>query len=153
MEGYAAGMAHVATAGTFDLFHPGHVWFLSQCAKIATPDGKVTVILNRDEFVARYKGEPPTMSYDERATMLRACRHVDEVVENHRDERCGDVVCEMFPDFLVIGQDWARMDYYAQMGVTQDDLDASGISLLYVPRPEDGTSSTELRARAARHTP
>jgi bifunctional ADP-heptose synthase (sugar kinase/adenylyltransferase) len=37
------------------------------------------------------------------------------------------------PDIVVIGSDWAKKDYYKQMGFTQDWLDENGIGLCYFP--------------------
>ena len=50
------------------------------------------------------------------------------------------------PDYIIIGSDWARRDYYKQMGFTQDWLDSRGIGLIYVPYTE-GISTTEIKKR------
>ena len=49
----------VYTGGTFDLFHRGHANFLRQCKEIGD---HLTVSLNTDEFIYRYKGTYPVMS-------------------------------------------------------------------------------------------
>ena len=132
----------VVTAGTFDLPHSGHVNFLRRCAEL----GEVTVILNTDEFIERYKGKPPVLSYNERLTILSEFASVSAIVPNWGDENCSAVVEEEFPDILAIGSDWARKDYYKQMGFTQDWLDERGISLLYIPYTT-GISTTEIKRR------
>jgi hypothetical protein len=48
------------------------------------------------------------------------------------------------PDYIIIGSDWARRDYYAQMGFDQDWLDERNIGLIYVPYTA-GISSTDLK--------
>jgi glycerol-3-phosphate cytidylyltransferase len=53
------------------------------------------------------------------------------------------------PDLIVIGSDWARRDYYKQMGFTQDWLDERGIGLCYIPYTH-GISSTEIKQRLLR---
>ncbi len=58
---------NVITLGTFDLFHLGHLKLLKRCRDFAGEHGVVTVGLNTDEFITRYKGKPPVMSYEERA--------------------------------------------------------------------------------------
>jgi glycerol-3-phosphate cytidylyltransferase len=135
-------MAVVYTGGTFDLFHSGHVNLLRRCSEIGT----VVVSLNTDEFIEKYKGKPPALSYHERESVLRACRYVDDVVPNiggHDSKISIDLVK---PDYIVIGSDWARRDYYAQMQFDQDWLDARGIGLIYIPYTKK-ISSTDIKKR------
>ena len=139
-------MGIVYTGGTFDLFHSGHVAFLRSCKRIAGKDGRVVVSLNTDEFIAAYKGKPPIMSFDERKAVLMACRYVDSVVANVGGEDSKPAIENVLPDFVVIGDDWARKDYYAQMQFTQDWLDGNKIQLIYVPYT-NGVSSTDIKAR------
>ena len=135
----------IYTGGTFDLFHSGHANFLSRCAEL----GEVIVSLNTDEFIAAYKGKPPIISYAEREAVLLSCRSVSEVIPNFggSDSKPSIEIAE--PDIIAIGSDWARRDYYAQMGFTQDWLDDRGISLIYIPYTE-GISSTAIKARLIR---
>lgn len=141
-------MAVVYTGGTFDLFHAGHVRFLKQCKAIAGEDGKVVVSLNRDSFIEDYKGKAPIVSFVERAEVLQACRFVDEVVPNYGNQDSKIAIDKVQPDFVVIGDDWARKDYYAQMQFSQAWLDQRNIGLIYVPYTE-GISTTDLKARIA----
>lgn len=138
----------VYTGGTFDLFHAGHVKFLKQCKRIAGVDGKVVVALNRDEFIEAYKGNPPVVSFKDRAEVLLACKFVDAVISNSGNADSKVAIAEVDPDFVVIGDDWARKDYYAQMQFTQEWLDKNEIGLIYVPYTA-GISTTDLKARIA----
>ncbi len=138
----------VYTGGTFDLFHSGHVKFLKQCRRIAGVDGKVVVALNRDEFIEAYKGKPPVVSFKDRAEVLLACKFVDSVIPNCGNADSKVAISKVDPDFVVIGDDWARKDYYAQMQFTQDWLDKNEIGLIYVPYTA-GISTTDLKARIA----
>lgn len=132
----------VYTGGTFDLIHSGHVNFLKACAAIGT----VTVALNTDEFIAEYKGKPPIMSYEERFDVLSEFRCVDNVIPNFGGADSRSVILDVMPDIIAIGSDWARKDYYKQMGFTQDWLDELDISLIYIPYTQ-GISTTELKRR------
>lgn len=144
----------VYTGGTFDLFHAAHVELLRQCAKLAGPDGAVIVGLNTDEFIISYKGHPPTCTYEEREAVLRACRHVDEVVPNSGGPDSRPAIESVGPDLLVIGTDWAYRDYYQQLGLDQRWLDERGITLLYVAHARSAQiSSTEIRRRVRAHQP
>ena len=132
----------VYTGGTFDLFHAGHVRFLQRCADL----GDVVVSLNTDEFIEEYKGKPPVISYADREAVLLSCRYVDKVVPNTGGTDSKPSIEEVWPDIIAIGTDWARRDYYAQMGFDQDWLDERQIALIYIPYTQ-GISSTAIKER------
>ena len=132
----------VYTGGTFDLFHSGHVELLRRCAEM----GSVVVSLNTDEFIEAYKGRKPVISYEERAKVLDACRYVDRVVPNIGGNDSRIAIDLVKPDLIVIGSDWARRDYHAQMSFTQEWLDDRGIGLCYVPYTR-GISTTDIKTR------
>lgn len=134
----------VYTGGTFDLPHAGHVNFLRKCAQL----GDVYVSLNTDEFIEEYKGKPPVMSFDERLEVLSEYRSVHVIMSNDGGADSKEAILQVRPDIIAIGSDWARKDYYKQMGFTQDWLDQHGISLIYIPYTE-GISSTEIKRRLA----
>lgn len=137
-------MYKVLTVGTFDLFHAGHVNLLLMCKKIAGPNGELIVGLNNDEFVFRFKHKKPVISFDNRKKVLESCRYVDRVVENFGNEDSKKLIINIQPNFLVIGSDWAKKDYYTQMGFTQEWLDRHNFTLIYVPYTE-GISSTIIK--------
>lgn len=141
-------MASVYTGGTFDLLHAGHIDLLKACREIAGSKGQVTVGLNSDEFITRFKGKPPVCTYDERKHILEACSYVDRVIKNYNDEDSKPAIISLhpLPDFIVIGDDWACRDYYKQMGFTREWLVDHGISLLYVARLRK-LSSTAIKDR------
>lgn len=132
----------VYTGGTFDLLHAGHANFLRRCSEL----GSVTVSLNTDEFIEAYKGKRPVMSYAEREAVLLSMRFVDRVIPNFAGADSKPAIELVKPDFIVIGSDWARRNYYAQMQFTQDWLDERGIGLVYIPYTQ-GISSTEVKKR------
>jgi glycerol-3-phosphate cytidylyltransferase len=131
------------TGGTFDLFHSGHVNFLKHCKKIAD---KVIVALNTDEFIERYKGKKPIISYDDRKTVLLSCKYVDDVIENINGEDSKPSILSVSPNIIAVGDDWAKKDYYKQMNFTQKWLDENDITLIYIPYKE-GISSSDIRKR------
>jgi glycerol-3-phosphate cytidylyltransferase len=136
----------VYTGGSFDLFHSGHVRFLERCKELAGPDGEVVVSLNTDEFIKAYKGKGLVMNYAERKTVIEGCRWVDWVVANVGGADSTIAIQYVQPDLIVIGSDWARKDYYSQMGFDQDWLDERGIGLCYIPYTK-GISSTDIKSR------
>ena len=75
-------LKRVYTGGTFDLLHPGHIDFLKKCSEF----GSVTVSLNSDEFIERYKGKKPIFSFEERKYIISSLKFVSEVIINEGDE-------------------------------------------------------------------
>lgn len=155
-------MSKVLTVGTFDLPHSGHVELFRKCRKIADlqspaqlyqryansvilPPGEVIVGLNSDGFVARFKGKLSVYDYEERYAVISAMKDVDKVIINS-SSTLETLLEEVKPDFLVVGSDWAKKDYYKQIGVTEAWLTEHNITLLYVPYTE-GISSTSIRGR------
>lgn len=131
------------TGGTFDLFHYGHVNFLRQCSKIAH---KVVVSLNTDEFIISYKGTPPILNYDERKKSLLGCKYVSEVIPNSGGSDSKPAILSVNPNFIAIGDDWAKKDYYKQMNFTQQWLDENNIILIYLAYTS-GISTTDIKKR------
>ena len=142
-------MGIVYTGGTFDLVHSGHIRFLKACRRVSGVNGRVVVSLNTDAFIEQYKGSAPIMTFDERKEILLGTKYVDEVVANEFGADSKPTILEVLPHFIVIGDDWAKKDYYAQMQFTQDWLDAHKIQLIYVPYTP-GISTTDLKKRIAK---
>tara|TARA_A100001201_G_C3963873_1_gene163522 strand:- start:102 stop:536 length:435 start_codon:yes stop_codon:yes gene_type:complete len=131
------------TGGTFDLFHFGHQNFLKQCRNIAD---EVVVSLNTDEFVERFKGFKPILSYKEREQSLNYCKFVDRVIRNDAGEDSRACILTVRPQIIAIGDDWAHKDYYKQMSFDQQWLDDNQITLVYIPYTR-GISTTEIKKR------
>jgi len=118
------------TYGTFDLFHIGHVRLFE---RIKQRCDRLIVAVSTDEFNA-IKGKRSVVSFADRVAMVKACRHVDEVIaeedwgQKPRDIRAFGV------DLFVMGDDWAgRFDELKSL-----------CEVLYLPRTL-GVSSTELK--------
>lgn len=136
----------VLTIGTFDLLHPGHVALLERCVELGGERAHVSVGVNTDDFIKRYKGGYPVMSLVERLEMLRAIRWVDEVLINKGNEDCKLLIDEVKPDLLVVGSDWLGKDYLKQTGLTREYLERRNIALVFLPYTV-GISTTQLKAR------
>lgn len=133
----------VLTIGTFDLFHAGHLNLLKKCTQI-TPN--VIVGVNSDKFVTKYKGKP-VMDQNERISIIRDLGYTAHI----NDTKGAELIEVIKPEVLAIGSDWARKDYLKQIGVTQDQLDEWGVSVLYIPYFK-GISSTEIKQRVKSNT-
>lgn len=64
----------VLATGVFDLLHPGHLYFLGKARKLGD---RLVVVVANDETVRRQKREP-IFSAEDRVTLIRALRMVDE---------------------------------------------------------------------------
>ena len=73
-------------------------------------------------------------------------KYVDDVVMNIGGKDSKISIEQVKPDYIVIGSDWAKKDYYTQMGFDQDWLDQRGIGLIYVPYTKE-ISSTKIKGR------
>jgi len=104
------------------------------------------VSLNTDEFIEGYKGKPPVLSYQEREAVLKSCKYVDQVIPNVGGSDSKIAIELVQPDYIAIGSDWTKKNYYEQMGFTQDWLDERGIGLIYVPYTKN-ISSTNIKNR------
>lgn len=132
----------VATLGTFDIPHFGHMRFLNKCKQYGT----VYVGLNTDEFIEKYKGKRPVFSYNERLTTLSEWGYNNILPNDQPDGTIKSFIDEVEPDIIIIGSDWLRKDYLKQIGLDADYLDSKNISLMYVPY-EWTISTTEIKKR------
>jgi glycerol-3-phosphate cytidylyltransferase len=122
----------VLTYGTFDLFHPGHVQLLKRARELGT---RLVVGLSTDEFNA-LKGKKSVMSYEDRKTVLEACRHVDEVFPEENWQQKATDAMRLGADVFVMGDDWAgKFDFMAEH-----------CRVVYLSRTPD-VSSTEIKQR------
>lgn len=125
----------VLTIGTFDLLHRGHLNLFQRCMAL----GALTIGVNSDHFVLKYKGVVPM---EDEITRLGNCsEHAPSSLHIGATEQF--ILCEQ-PDVIVVGSDWAERPYLEQLGVTQQWLNEQDISVMYVPYTE-GISSTQLR--------
>ena len=131
------------TGGTFDLFHYGHINFLKQCSILSD---NIIVSLNTDEFITEYKGSPPIMSYEERKYSLEQCKYVKAIIPNKTGKDSKPTIMSVQPDIIAIGDDWAKKDYYTQMGFTQKWLDDKEILLVYLAYTQ-GISTSDIKHR------
>lgn len=141
-------MSKVLTVGTFDMPHSGHINLFKKCRKLSysdTSSGEVFVGVNSDQFVNKYKGSFPVYPYEERVAIINEFIDVDEIIKND-EVSLASMLINILPDFLVVGSDWAKKDYYAQIGVSESWLQEYGIMLIYVPYTEN-ISTTVLKER------
>ncbi len=95
-------MKRVITYGTFDVLHYGHINLLKRAKALGD---YLIVALSTDEFNHR-KNKQSFYTYEQRKTILEACRYVDLVIpEDNWEQKTTDV--EKYQvDIFVMGDDW-----------------------------------------------
>ena len=129
----------VITLGTFDILHLGHIKLIKFCKSL----GDTVVGLNTDEFIEKYKGHKPVINYELRKDTLKEL-DVSVIPNDQRDGGIQEVLDVVKPDIIVIGSDWGKKDYLAQIGITWEELEKREISLCYYPRSID-ISTTRIK--------
>lgn len=132
-------MSVALTIGTFDTPHIGHAALILRCAELAD---EVVVGVNSDWFVQKYKGVKPVYNEDERMELMRYL--TPDVRLN--DGPGGDLIAQVKPDYLVIGNDWLGRDYLKQIDMTVEDFQNWNLTLVYVPVTL-GISTTDIKQR------
>jgi FAD synthetase len=91
----------VMTFGTFDLLHPGHLYYLSEAKKLW--DYLITVVA-RDETVESVKWKQPRENENIRLKKLTNSGLVDKVLLGSLTDHFA-MILEMKPDILCFGYD------------------------------------------------
>lgn len=91
----------VMVFGTFDVLHPGHLWFL----KKASQYGRLIVALTPDKMCLKYKDHLPCHSFIQRKSHLEDIIYLDKVIS--ADTRAGSwqTVQQLRPSIIVLGYD------------------------------------------------
>jgi cytidyltransferase-like protein len=84
-----------------DLFHHGHVEFLKSAKELGS---FLKVGIHSDETVESYKRKP-ICNMDERIKVVRACKYVDEVIENAPLVVTKEYIIKNNIDMIVHGDD------------------------------------------------
>jgi cytidyltransferase-like protein len=89
------------TSGVYDLFHFGH---LNLFKRMKERFDKVVVGVHIDEEVETYK-QKPTIPYQQRIDIVRACRYVDEVYESAELVTSDATLAKVGAHYVVAGRD------------------------------------------------
>lgn len=124
-------MRKVITYGTFDVLHYGHINLLRRAKNM----GDFLIVgLSSDEF-NRIKKKESYYTYEQRRSILEACRYVDMVIpENNWEQKISDIQ-KYDIDIFVMGDDWeGKFDFLK-----------SYCDVIYLPRTP-GVSSTQTKS-------
>jgi len=88
-------------AGTFDIIHPGHLYYLSESKKYGD---KLVVVVARDSTSQKFKDRKPVHNEKERLEAVRMLKIVDEAVLG-KEGNIFNIIEEIKPDVLCLGYD------------------------------------------------
>lgn len=94
-------MKKVMCAGTFDVIHLGHLYYLSEAKKYGN---KLVVVVARDEMSKNFKGNKPVHNEKERLEAVRTLEIVDEAVLGN-EGNIFDIIGKIKPDVICLGYD------------------------------------------------
>lgn len=98
-------MITVLAFGTFDKFHEGHRWFLTEAKKHGD---RLVVVVARDHNVELVKGHKPKQTEQERLTTVQQFAAVDEARLGLEDYSQKEAVINLIhPDVICLGYDQA----------------------------------------------
>lgn len=90
-------MKKIVATGTFDILHPGHVYFLSESKKLGD---ELWVIVSREKNV-RHKPKP-IVSEEQRLKMIQSLKCVDHAILGDKDDMYKPIA-EIDPDIITLG--------------------------------------------------
>lgn len=94
-------MKTIMCAGTFDIIHPGHLYYLSEAKKYGD---KLIVVVARDETSKSFKGKKPVHNEKERLEAVRMLKIVDEAVLGNQGD-IFNIIEQIKPDVICLGYD------------------------------------------------
>ena len=125
------------TTGVFDLFHIGHLNILKQAKSMCD---RLVVGVTTDEYVKKYKNNLPSISYQERAEIVRSIKFVDSVIPQH-DHNKFEAWEKLKFDFIFVGDDWYNTQKWNEI---ESEFKKVDVKVIYFPRTPV-VSSTKIK--------
>jgi len=91
----------VLVFGTFDIFHPGHAYFLREAKKHGK---KLIVVVARDRTVAAVKGRPPKHDEKTRQAAVKKSRLAGQVILGRLGDKYA-LIKKYRPNVICLGYD------------------------------------------------
>lgn len=120
-------------SGTFDLFHVGHLNLLKRARAHCD---YLVVGVHKD---ASHKAKETFISFEERKSIVEACKYVDEVIESLPEDK--DVWEKIPYNFLFVGSDYKGTERFESY---EEYFSDKPVEIVYFDYTK-GTSSTYLR--------
>ena len=126
------------TAGTFDLFHAGHVLMLEEAKQ---QSDHLIVALQTDPTLDRPEKNKPIQTVVERCIQLRGCKFVDEIIPYITEKDLEDILLSLPIDVRILGIEYKDKEFTGQ-----EFCKSRGIEF-YFNKRDHKFSSSELRKR------
>lgn len=120
-------------AGTFDLFHVGHLNILRRAKE------KCDYLIVGVHNSGAWKGKDTFIPLEERKAIVAACKYVDKVVDSCRED--SDAWSLYHYDRLFVGSDYKGTERFKRY---EEYFKDKGVEIIYFPYT-DSTSSTQIR--------
>lgn len=128
------------TAGAFDLLHPGHLAFLTECRNSCD---QLIVALHVDPSKERVSKNKPVQSVFERWYQLDECKSVDLIIPYETEADLHNLIATVAIDIRFLGSDYEGViDQITGWDLCVDE----GIDIHFIPRRHT-FSSSDLRGR------
>jgi len=124
------------TAGTFDMFHVGHLNLLTEAKKKCD---YLIVGVNSDELVSLYKNKLPIINVHDRMEVINALEVVNQVELMENLDKV-DAWKKFNFDCVFIGDDWKGSSRWIE---TERQLEQYGVDVCFLPYTK-GISSTKI---------
>jgi glycerol-3-phosphate cytidylyltransferase len=129
----------VYTAGTFDLFHRGHLRIIQNARALGET---LIVAVSTDQVAVSYRSGPPVVPFEERLEIVRAIRGVDLAIPQTSTDKY-EAWERIGFDVWVVGDDWFGTEKYEGYRKQLTDV---GVSCVFLPYTL-GISSTQRRTK------
>ena len=125
--------------GSFDVLHPGHLYFLNQAK---SKGDKLVVVIALDKTIEKVKGEKPKYNERQRLEHVKGMPMVDKAVLGYEKDPY-EIIEEINPDVICLGYD---QDSYSEN--LKEKLAERGINPEIIrlgPYKEDIYKSSKLK--------
>lgn len=129
----------IITFGVFDLLHFGHYELFRKMKELVGPEGQVVVLLQRDEWVTKFKDVKLVYDFEMRRQMIETLRTVDRV-EPYESVGVA-AVSEIDFDILCVGPEHTNERFQTLFAWCREQ----GKEVVVLPRTE-GISTTLMKA-------
>ena len=126
------------TFGVFDLLHYGHFELFRHIRDLVGDDGEVIVMLQKDEWVTKFKDVKLVYNFDQRKQMIETLRTVSKVLPYTQVD---ETIKTVDFDVAVFGPDQNHVGFQRAVAWTE-----SQGKIVYRMSRTDGISSSQLRS-------